>query len=127
MTVRERRELGGLCYAKLYEFELLGAAEDKICKESEEMARLFAECSVKALGDYRALVRMVKKQPHSVRARVHSERTKDIIDELIAAKQGWISQAQKVAFNMSGREKETLLQICESEQEQIYKLMRCLS
>ena len=127
MTVRERRDIGNLCYAKLYEFELLGAAEDKICKESEDMARLFAECAVKTFGDYRALVRMVKKQPRFVGARVHSERAKDIIDELTAAKQRWISQAQTCAFNMSGRERDTLLSICESEQEQIYKLRRCLS
>ena len=127
MTIKERQELGRLCCAKLYEFELFCAAEDKICGESSDMARLISECSVKTLGDYRTLLRIVKKQPRSVRAGVHSERIQDIIDELINTKKRWISLAQSCAFDMSGREKDLLLRICESEQEEIYKLQRCLS
>lgn len=127
MTVKGRQDMGRLCYAKLYEFELMSYAEDRIRAESEEVAELLSDASLKTLGDYRALLRVVRRQPRVSAARPHSERAGDIIAEIIDIKEKWISMAQACALELSGGEKELLHRICEREDEEIYKLRRCLS
>ena len=127
MGVGKNREMVGLCRAKLYEFELISRAEEKIGERSEDMAALLGECALKSLRDYRALCRSGCREARVKDARPRSERIGDIIDELIDTKTKWISQAQRLAFGMSGCEKDLLLRICESEAEEIYKLRRCLT
>lgn len=127
MTVKGRQDMGRLCYAKLYEFELIERAQDRIRAESEEVAELLSDASLKTLGDYRALLRVVRRQPRVSVVRPHSERAGDIIAEIIDIKEKWISMAQACALELSGGEKELLRRICENEIEEIYKLRRCLS
>ena len=127
MTVKGRQELARLCYAKLYEFELMAYAEERLRSESEKMAEILDRCSVKALGDYRALLRTVRRQPRVSAVRPHSERMGDIIAEIIDTKEKWISMAQACAIELTGSEKAMLHRICENEIEEIYKLRRCLS
>ena len=127
MGVGRKREMLCLCRAKLYEFELISRAEEKIGERCEDMAILLGECALKSLRDYRALLRIICREVRVKDARPRSERIGDIIEEIIDCKQSWISSAQSYAFEIAGCEKDLLLRICESEAEEIYKLRRCLT
>ena len=127
MRSRVRREIDRLCYAKLYEIELMSYAEQRARDVSDQLAQSLARCLSKAMRDYRDLSVGVRHQVRATGARPHSERVEDILREIIDIKRDWLCLAQGCAFSMPDDQREILIRICESEQEEIYQLRQCLS
>ena len=127
MGERVRYEVNRLCYAKLYEIELMECAERRMRGVSDQLAQTLARCSAKAKRDYDDVAALVGYRLRVIGARPHSERVEDIIGEIIDAKRDWLCLAQRCAFSMPEDRREILIRICESEQEEIYGLKRCLS
>lgn len=122
-----RREMDRLCYAKLYEIELMSCAERRARGASDQLAQSLARALSKATRDYRDLDGLVRHKPHVAEAKPHSERVEDILGEIIDIKRDWLCLAQRCAASMPDDQREILIRICESEQEEIYNLKRCLS
>jgi len=121
-----KRDFERLCYAKLYELELIEYAEDKARAESEKMADMLVSASLKTLGDCRALLKHSRRTPMSLKFKPRARRLEDALCEICSLKEKWIESARKYAFEVSGSEKELLLRICDCEYDEIQKIKRCM-